>query len=69
MVAARRGVHYLEKRVGEVRLAVLHQRLSDEQDLRVSWRTFYRYVAAHWLERLRGAVRPTIRLRIASREK
>jgi len=53
---------YLEKRVGEVRLAVLHQRLCDEQDLRVSWRTFYRYVAAHWPERLRGAVRPTIRL-------
>jgi len=53
---------YLEQRVGEVRLAVLHQRLCDEQDLRVSWRTFYRYVAAHWPERLRGAVRPTIRL-------
>jgi len=53
---------YLEKRVGEVRLAVLHQRLCDEQDLRVSWRTFYRYVAAHWPERLRSAVRPTIRL-------
>jgi transposase len=53
---------YLEQRVGEVRLAVLHQRLRDEQDLRVSWRTFYRYVAAHWPERLRGAVRPTIRL-------
>jgi len=53
---------YLEQRVGEVRLAVLHQRLRDEQELRVSWRTFYRYVAAHWPERLRGAVRPTIRL-------
>ncbi len=53
---------YLEKRVGEVRLAVLHQRLCDEQELRVSWRTFYRYVAAQWPERLRGAVRPTIRL-------
>ncbi len=52
---------YLEQRVGEVRLAVLHQRLCDEQDLRVSWRTFYRYVAAQWPERLRGAVRPTIR--------
>jgi len=48
--------------VGEVRLAVLHQRLCDEQELRVSWRTFYRYVAAHWPERLRGAVRPTVRL-------
>jgi len=53
---------YLEQRVGEVRLAVLHQRLRDEQELRVSWRTFYRYVAAHWPERLRGAARPTIRL-------
>ncbi len=53
---------YLEKRVGEVRLAVLPQRLCDEQDLRVSWRTFYRYLAAQWPERLRGAVRPTIRL-------
>lgn len=54
--------HYLGKRVGEVRLSVLHQRLCDEQGLRVSWRTFYRYVAAHWPERLRGAARPTIRL-------
>src|SRR5579859_5940737 len=53
---------YLEKNVGTVPLAVLHQRLRDEQGLRASWRTFHRYVRAQWPERLRRAVQPTIRL-------
>jgi hypothetical protein len=34
---------HLDERVGSVRLSVLHQRLRDEQDLRVSWASFYRY--------------------------
>jgi transposase len=53
---------YLAQWVGEVPLSVLHQRLRDEHDLRVSWRTFYRYVRTHWPERLRSAVAPTVRL-------
>jgi transposase len=52
----------LERQVGQVQLAVLHQRLRDEQGLRVSWRTFYRYVAAHWPERLQRGPRVTVRL-------
>src|SRR3989337_4334421 len=51
---------YLAQRVGDVRLSVLHQRLRDEHGLAASWGTFYRYVRAHWPERLdtpqRGAV-------------
>ncbi|GAC1397485.1 MAG: IS21 family transposase [Chloroflexota bacterium] len=42
-------------------LTVLHQRLRDEQGLHASWRSFHRYVAAHWPEKLRGAVAATIR--------
>src|SRR5260370_6652905 len=42
---------YLAERVGQVRWSVLHQRLRDECGLRASWRTFYRYVSAHWPER------------------
>lgn len=53
---------YLETRVGEVRASVLFQRLRDEQGLRVSWGTFYRYVRAHWADRLAGAPRVTVRL-------
>lgn len=55
---------YLGERVGQVPLTVLHQRLHDERGLRASWRTFYRYVAAHWPERLHSApqTRVTVRL-------
>ena len=53
---------YLEERVGTVRLSVLYQRLRTEQDLQVSWGTFYRYVAAQWPGRLARRPRPTIRL-------
>ena len=52
----------LDRQVGQVQLTVLHQRLCDEQGLAVSWRTFYRYVAAHWPERLARGPRVTVRL-------
>lgn len=53
---------YLATRVGQVRLTVLHQRLRDEQQLSVSWGTFYRYVRAHWPERIGQSPRTTVRL-------
>jgi transposase len=53
---------YLEERIGLVPLAVLHQRLRDEEGLRASWRTFHRYARAHWPDRLRAGRQPTIRL-------
>ena len=53
---------YLAQRVGTVRLSVLHQRLRDEHGLAASWGAFYRYVQAHWRERLRTLPRLTIRL-------
>ncbi len=57
---------YLQERVGTLPLSVLQQRLRDEQGLQASWGSFYRYVAAHWPERLRrarrGASRLTVRL-------
>ena len=53
---------YLDQWVGEVRLTVLHQRLRDSQGLRASWGTFYRYVRAHWPERLQRPPRVTVRL-------
>src|SRR5438874_73728 len=59
-VAAYHG--YLERWVGEAPLSVLHQRLRDEQGLRASWRTFYRYARSHWPERARGTPAPTVRL-------
>jgi len=34
---------HLAARVGAVRLSVLHQRLRDEQKLKISWASFYRY--------------------------
>ena len=53
---------YLEQWVGAVRLTVLHQRLRDGQGLRASWGTFYRYVRAHWSERLQRPAHVTVRL-------
>lgn len=53
---------YLAEHVGQVRLSVLYQRLSDEQRLGVSWATFYRYARAHWPERLPSAPRVTVPL-------
>jgi transposase len=53
---------YLEQRVGSVRLSVLHQRLRDDDKLKVSWPTFYRYARQHWPERLRPSPRITVRL-------
>jgi transposase len=53
---------YLKERVGQVRLSVLHQRLRDEQGLAASWGSFYRYVRAHWPDRLEQAPRVTVRL-------
>jgi len=52
---------YLDTNVGRAPLSVLHQRLRDEHGLQASWRTFHRYVQAQWPERLRGAVRVTVR--------
>jgi transposase len=52
---------YLEERVGQVHLSVLHQRLRDERGLAASWGVFYRYVAKHWPDRLRRAPRVTVR--------
>jgi len=57
------GYHdHLAERVGSVRLSVLHQRLRDEQQLNVSWASFYRYARQHWPDRLRAAPRVTVRL-------
>jgi hypothetical protein len=56
---------YLADRVGRVTLTVLHQRLRDERGLRASWRTFYRYVAAHWPERLRCSPQAPVTVRLA----
>jgi len=53
---------YLDQRVGDVRLSVLHQRLHDEHGLQASWGVFYRYIARHWPERLERQVQATIRL-------
>lgn len=53
---------YLGERVGTVRLSVLHQRLRDEDGLGASWGSFYRYVRAHWPERLQTTPRVTVRL-------
>src|SRR5258708_28431227 len=53
---------YLAERVGQGRWRVLHQRLRDECGLRASWRTFYRYVSAHWPERRHTAPAVTVRL-------
>jgi transposase len=53
---------YLAEHVGQVRLSVLYQRLRDEGRLAVSWATFYRYVRAHWPERLRRTSRVTVPL-------
>jgi transposase len=53
---------YLAERVGSVRLSVLHQRLRDEHGLAASWGSFYRYVRAHWPDRLEAEPRLTVRL-------
>jgi hypothetical protein len=53
---------HLAQRVGSVRLSVLHQRLRDEQQLKVSWASFYRYARQHWPERLLPSPRITVRL-------
>ncbi len=62
-VAAEVACHhaYLEERVGQVHVSVLHQRLRDERGLAASWGVFYRYVAQHWPERLLRAPRVTVR--------
>jgi transposase len=57
------GFHdYLAERVGRVKVSVLYQRLHDDRGMAASWGTFYRYVRAHWPERLAPAPAPTIRL-------
>ena len=53
---------YLDQRVGDVRLSVLHQRLRHEHGLQASWGVFYRYVARNWPERLQRQVQATIRV-------
>jgi transposase len=53
---------YLEEHVGQVQLTVLHQRLRDEQGLRASWGSFYRYVRATWPDRMARSPQATIRL-------
>jgi transposase len=53
---------HLAERVNEVRIAVLYQRLRDEQGLEASWGTFYRYVRRHWPEAGRAATPATVRL-------
>jgi hypothetical protein len=53
---------HIAERVGSVRLTVLHQRLRDEQKLKVSWASFYRYARQHWPDRLRPAPRIAVRL-------
>ncbi len=61
-LAVARYRDYLDKRVGQVRLSVLHQRLRDEHGLEASWATFYRYVRAQWPDKLQSEVRTTVRL-------
>lgn len=62
-MAAVAGYHgELDRLVGKVKLAVIYQRLRDEQGLAASWASLYRYVAAHWPERLHESPRITIRL-------
>ncbi|MBI2761114.1 MAG: transposase [Chloroflexi bacterium] len=53
---------YLDARVGQVHLSVLHQRLRDEHELSASWGTFYRYIRRHWPDRLARTPRATVRL-------
>lgn len=53
---------YLDLHVGHVHLTTLHQRLRDEQGLRASWGTFYRYVRATWPDRMVRTPQATIRL-------
>ncbi len=56
---------YLEPRVATTYLTVLYQRLRDEEGLRVSWATFYRYVETQWPERVHRVhpvAAPTVRL-------
>jgi hypothetical protein len=45
-----------------VRLSVLHQRLPDEQQLKINWASFYRYARQQWPECLRPPPRITVRL-------
>jgi hypothetical protein len=56
---------YLEQRVATTYLTVLYQRLRDDEGLRASWATFYRYVETQWPERVHRthpAPQPTVRL-------
>ena len=53
---------YLDLHVGQVHLTVLYQRLRDEQGLRASWGTFYRYARATWPDRMARTPQATIRL-------
>lgn len=53
---------YLDLHVGAVHLTTLHQRLCDEQGLRASWGSFYRYVRATWPDRMVRTPQATIRL-------
>jgi transposase len=53
---------YLAERVGKVKLRVLHQRLRDGHGLTASWGAFYRYVRAHWVDRLPRTPAVTVRL-------
>lgn len=56
---------YLEQRIPTTYLTVLYQRLRDEHGLGASWATFYRYVEAHWPERVHRThplAPPTVRL-------
>jgi transposase len=62
MVAVACHHEELDRLVGKVKLAVIYQRLRDERGLVASWASLYRYVAAHWPERLQAAPRVTIRL-------
>lgn len=52
---------HLAERVGSVRLSVLHQRLCDEQKLKISWASLYRYARQHWPDRLRPSPRINVR--------
>lgn len=62
MAAVARHHEELDRLVGKVKLAVIYQRLRDERGLVASWASLYRYVAAHWPDRLQAAPRVTIRL-------
>jgi transposase len=53
---------YLDQHVGQVKLSVLHQRLRDEEGLRASWGSFYRYIRATWPARLARGPQATVRL-------